>query len=143
MLSLSCDWHKVSAVFIVTCGIFSCGIWDLFPWPGIKHGPLYWELTVLATEPPGKTHEKQFDSINQRSYNCTWFLTPRFCFNKYIFLEMYSKKIITNMSKEDLQTYFHSSIICNFKKTSELKCSAVKNQLIKYSTPNDAILWRH
>ena len=52
----------------------------------------------------------------------------------------YSKKIITNMSKEDLQIYFHSSIICNFKKTNELKCSAVKNYLIKYSTPNDATL---
>ena len=44
------------------------------------------------------------------------------------------------MSKEDLQIYFHSSIICNFKKTNELKCSAVKNYLIKYSTPNDATL---
>ena len=26
-------------VFVATCGIFSCGIWDLVPWPGIEPGP--------------------------------------------------------------------------------------------------------
>ena len=34
--------------------IFSCGIWDLVPWPGIEPRPLHWELRVLATGPPGK-----------------------------------------------------------------------------------------
>ena len=35
--------------------IFSCNMWDLVPWPGIKLCPLHWELRVLATGPPGKS----------------------------------------------------------------------------------------
>ena len=45
----------------VACGVFSCdmhtlscGMWGLVPWPGIKLGPLHWELGVLAAGPPGK-----------------------------------------------------------------------------------------
>ena len=26
-------------VLVVACGIFSCGMWDLVPWPGIEPGP--------------------------------------------------------------------------------------------------------
>ena len=26
-------------IFVVACRIFSCGMWDLVPWPGIKPGP--------------------------------------------------------------------------------------------------------
>ena len=26
-------------VLVLACGIFSCGIWDLVPWPGIEPGP--------------------------------------------------------------------------------------------------------
>ena len=36
-------------------GIFSCIMWDLFPWSGIYLGPLHWEHRVLATGPPGKS----------------------------------------------------------------------------------------
>ena len=33
----------------------SCGMWDLVPWSAIEHGPLHWELGVLATGLPGKS----------------------------------------------------------------------------------------
>ena len=26
-------------ILVAACGIFSCGMWDLVPWPGIKPGP--------------------------------------------------------------------------------------------------------
>ena len=32
-------WHAGSSIVITACGIFSCGIWDLVLWPGIKPGP--------------------------------------------------------------------------------------------------------
>ena len=35
------------------CRIFSCGMWDLVLWPGIKSGSLFWECEVLATGPQG------------------------------------------------------------------------------------------
>ena len=35
---LSCGTHKLCG-FLVACGIFSCSMWDLVPWPGIKPGP--------------------------------------------------------------------------------------------------------
>ena len=42
-------------------GIFSCGVWDLAPWPGIDPVPLHWELPsdhrgvvcACRPEPPG------------------------------------------------------------------------------------------
>ena len=37
-----------------------CGMWDLVPWPGIKPGPLHWELRVLAAGPPGKSQHNDF-----------------------------------------------------------------------------------
>ena len=38
-------------VFVVACGIFSCAMCDLVPWPGIEPGPLRWECKVPATLP--------------------------------------------------------------------------------------------
>ena len=34
-------WVLVVArrIFVATCRIFSCGMWDLVPWPGIEPGP--------------------------------------------------------------------------------------------------------
>ena len=49
-------WHTGFLIFIATCGILGCSMWDLVSWPGIKHGPLHWELGVLATGPLGKSH---------------------------------------------------------------------------------------
>ena len=40
---------KVGPVFILACWIFSCGMWDIVPWPGIE---LQWEHGVLASRPP-------------------------------------------------------------------------------------------
>ena len=51
----------VCRIFLVTtCRIFSCGIWDLVPWPEIEPNyppprPPHWECEVLATGPPGKS----------------------------------------------------------------------------------------
>ena len=44
-----------SSIFVLACGSFSCGLWDLVPWPGREPGPLPWEHGVLATGPPGKS----------------------------------------------------------------------------------------
>ena len=32
-------WHMGSLIFAVACRIFSCGMWDLVPRPGIEPGP--------------------------------------------------------------------------------------------------------
>ena len=40
-------------VLVATLGIFSCGMWDPVPWPGINPGLLRWEHRVLGTGPPG------------------------------------------------------------------------------------------
>ena len=37
-----------SLVFIAACGIFSCGLWDLVPLPGIEPGSLHWEHGVFS-----------------------------------------------------------------------------------------------
>ena len=39
----------------------TCGMWDLVPWPGIKPGPLHWELRVLVIGPPGKSRVSHFN----------------------------------------------------------------------------------
>ena len=47
---LSCSiWDAVG------CGIFSCDILDLVPWPGIKPSPPALGVQILATRPPGKS----------------------------------------------------------------------------------------
>ena len=34
------DFHwGMQSLSVVTCGIFSCGMWDLIPWPVIESGP--------------------------------------------------------------------------------------------------------
>ena len=40
--------------------IFSFGLWDLVPWPGLDLGPLYWECRVLVPGPPGKSLDGSF-----------------------------------------------------------------------------------
>ena len=40
---------------VAACGIFSCGTWDLVPWPGIKPGHPHWEHGVLTAGPTGKS----------------------------------------------------------------------------------------
>ena len=47
-----------SSVFVVTCGIFSWGTWDLVLQPGVEPKPLHWALGVLTTGPPGKSPEQ-------------------------------------------------------------------------------------
>ena len=44
-----------STASIQTCKIFSCGMQDLVPQPGIEPGPPQWERGVLAAGPPGKS----------------------------------------------------------------------------------------
>ena len=50
MLGLSC---KHTGSLAVAWGISA-------PWPGVEPGPLHWERGVLATGPPGKSHEFTF-----------------------------------------------------------------------------------
>ena len=45
-------------ILVAASRIFSCSLWDLVPWPGIKWGPLHWENRVLATGPTGKSHSQ-------------------------------------------------------------------------------------
>ena len=45
---------------VVACEIFSCGTWDLVPWPGIKPRPYIWEHRVLAIRLPGKSSSQTF-----------------------------------------------------------------------------------
>ena len=40
--------------------VFSFGMWDLVPWPGIHSGPLHWEYGVLATGPQAKSFARSF-----------------------------------------------------------------------------------
>ena len=35
-----------SSFFVVACGIFSCGVWDLVPCQGLNLGPLHWEQSL-------------------------------------------------------------------------------------------------
>ena len=53
VLGLSCGIQDLQSS--LTCGIFSCSVWDLFPQPGIKLRPPHWEHEALATGPPGKS----------------------------------------------------------------------------------------
>ena len=41
-------------------GSFSCSMWDLVPWAGIKPGSLHWECGVLVTGPLGKSLQCSF-----------------------------------------------------------------------------------
>ena len=61
------DWFDLLTVqgtlkiFIVGCGILTCSMWVLVPWPGIKPRPL--TLGVLATGPPGKAPSCALDGL--------------------------------------------------------------------------------
>ena len=45
-------------VLVTARGIFSCGMWNLVPWPGIKSRPLHWECKLLAPGPPGSPYPR-------------------------------------------------------------------------------------
>ena len=32
-------WHLGSSIFVVACRVFSCGMWDLVPRPGMEPKP--------------------------------------------------------------------------------------------------------
>ena len=59
---------------VAASGIFSCGMQDLVPWPGIKTGPLPWECRVWVTGPPEKSHTL---SLKSYSLHCP----PSSCFH--------------------------------------------------------------
>ena len=46
-----------SSFFVVVCRIFSCGMWDLVPWPRIKPRPPALGAQILTTGQPGKSPE--------------------------------------------------------------------------------------
>ena len=51
-------------VLVAAHGVFSCGTWDLVPWPGIDpRGPLHWEHGVLTTGPPGQSLSTPFQHL--------------------------------------------------------------------------------
>ena len=52
--------HYLYLFYLDVLGL-SCGMWGLLPDQGSDPGPLYWELKVLATEPPGKSQELYFN----------------------------------------------------------------------------------
>ena len=56
---LYCILVTAHAILDLCCRIFSCGIWDSVPCPGIS--PLHWKLRVLATGPLRKTQTKRFE----------------------------------------------------------------------------------
>ena len=56
-----------SLSFIAACRIFSCGLWNLVPWPRIKPGPPALELQSLSHGPPGKS---QFLLFNMHCCCC-------------------------------------------------------------------------
>ena len=31
-------WHAASSIFVASCGVFSCSMWDLVPWPRSELG---------------------------------------------------------------------------------------------------------
>ena len=45
-------------VLVTAHGIFSCGMWNLVPWRGIKSRPLHWECRLLATGRPGSPYPR-------------------------------------------------------------------------------------
>ena len=47
-------------VLIAACGILSCSIWDLVPWPGIQPRLPALGHGVLASGPPGKSQIGKF-----------------------------------------------------------------------------------
>ena len=46
-----------SSFFVVACRIFSCGTWDLVPWPRIKPQPPALGVQIVTTGLPGKSPE--------------------------------------------------------------------------------------
>ena len=55
-------WYTGSLIFLAACRVFSCSMktlscsmWIWLPDQGLNLGPLYWEVSVLAIGPPGKS----------------------------------------------------------------------------------------
>jgi len=59
-------------IFISACGMFSCGVWDLVPWPEMQPGPPALGVWSLATGPPGKS------PTTPNFHHRLSFLMPRF-----------------------------------------------------------------
>ena len=70
-------WVLVEACRIsrCSCGIFSCGMWDLVPSQGSNPSPLHWELGVFAAGAPGKSWYRRVLSRTQISFpwSLKWF----------------------------------------------------------------------
>ena len=53
--------REVFTIFMYLTALgLSGSMWDLVPQPGIEPDPLHWELEVLATGPPGTSHDGGF-----------------------------------------------------------------------------------
>ena len=47
---------QMESLSVAACKIFSCGMWDLVPWPWVKHQAPYFEnMGAPAIGPPGKS----------------------------------------------------------------------------------------
>ena len=59
--SLNClfFFNIYSFIWIEWVLVVACWMWDLVPWPGIKH----WEQGVLTTEPLGKSFKQSLNSL--------------------------------------------------------------------------------
>ena len=67
---LGLSWH--SGIFILACGIFSCSMQDLIPWPGIEPGP-----PALGA--------RSLDRWTTREVPRTFFLFFKSCWDFFIF----------------------------------------------------------
>ena len=55
-------------VLVAAPAIFTCGMWELVPRPGIESGPLHRELGLLATGPPGKSPNTVLDYTKEKCF---------------------------------------------------------------------------
>ena len=102
VLPYSVSIHKIfnthtthTSVLVAECGIFSCSMWDLLPWLGIKPRLLVLGVQSLATGPPGKSPHTIF------------FLEGRVVFprRKIVFLPLLRAKVISRMTIVQLSNF--------------------------------------
>ena len=75
---LCCVLVVARGIFVAECAIFSCGTWDLVPWPGIEPGPPALGARVLTTGPPGKSLKVLFQWLQMEFVFIFLFLTSFF-----------------------------------------------------------------
>ena len=65
-----CDLHY-SMGGLLSCGMrtLSCGMWDILPEQGLNLGHLHWDYRVLATGPPGKSHNSYTLNLSESLKN--------------------------------------------------------------------------